>query len=928
MISPEIHAQQTAGSEAARTAEKQTLPVRLHGTVLMANAPRTGFTLHDATRGIFIVAPAGAPCPDSGDVVDVEGTSQSQVWGGRSRQVIDASSVQVTGKQGKLPQAKAVSLTDATVMKNLDQWVSVEGQVLEWTHDASLLSIVLLARDALSVVVVRLEDGGQLPPNLNAAVLRITGVNAPYGTATTSLCSPGIAQVEILEPGTKTLFGAPEASVPDILDRKVPLGRLVRAKGVVVGMMASNRPIICSTHAGDGAMIVDLRPTPGSMILGSRAGETAPPTMEIGEVIEVVGAVTDRTDMPGSGLSSCFARHAGTAPVPPPLKVEMHEITPAHSRDQWVSVEGVVTGWSQQADRLWYSVTTVRSKKIFNTRVPNDLAFPDDLHGAVLRFTGLWFGGSHLPRDDFFIVPDIKHVEVVKPGTRDPFAAPERTLEEIASDSSPSGRRVKARGTVVGLTDGPVLHLRGAKVAVTASVQLPWNRPKGGNGGQFADGGPVRAIAPGDEVEIVGSPVRSPVRPEMEECDLIETHVRVIKKAGPAAPQDATLAAVARDAYTSDFVRLRGRLLAFQQLPAAAGRWRTTMMIEAGGVSFPVIHEAAQRTSFGTLREDDELLVSGLVKRATSMQPRHLRLADPADVKSLGLAPAIVQQRLWMGGAAAAIVLLMMGVWIIALNRSVRYRTAELREAQGRLEQALQHERELGEMKSRFVSMVSHEFRTPLGVIMSAADVLRSYFDRLSAEKRERHLDMIFNSTRSLAGLMEEVLLLGRVEEGKLQFSPAPLDLEKFCRLILDEVNSSCGGACSIELHVGGGLENACSDETLLRHIVGNLLSNAVKYSEPGQPVEFSIARDHGDAVITVRDHGIGIPADDQPHIFHSFTRGSNVGTRPGSGLGLVIVQRCVLLHGGAIDLQSSPGKGTTVTVTLPMFVPHHSSEL
>jgi signal transduction histidine kinase len=247
------------------------------------------------------------------------------------------------------------------------------------------------------------------------------------------------------------------------------------------------------------------------------------------------------------------------------------------------------------------------------------------------------------------------------------------------------------------------------------------------------------------------------------------------------------------------------------------------------------------------------------------------------------------------------------------LERRVLTRTEELH-------RALAHEKELSEMKSNFVSLVSHEFRTPLGVIMSAVEVLQRYFERLPADKRARHLEMIFRSTKNLANLIEEVLLLGRVEEGRMQFSPAPLDLEKLCRTLTDELLSATGGACPIRFRALSSLEGAVTDETVLRHILCNLLSNAVKYSEPGSPVEFTAARHQTHAVFTIRDRGIGIPTDDQPKLFTSFTRGRNVGTRPGTGLGLVVVQRCVQLHGGTIALDSAPGAGTTVIVSLPVF--------
>jgi PAS domain S-box-containing protein len=241
---------------------------------------------------------------------------------------------------------------------------------------------------------------------------------------------------------------------------------------------------------------------------------------------------------------------------------------------------------------------------------------------------------------------------------------------------------------------------------------------------------------------------------------------------------------------------------------------------------------------------------------------------------------------------------------------------------QEELERALEHERELGEMKSNFVSLVSHEFRTPLGVIMSAVEVLQRYFERLPVDKRARHLEMIFRSTRNLAALIEEVLLLSRVEEGRMKFTPVPVDLEKICRTLCDELRSATGAACTIHFQPKSSLDNAVSDEAIIRHILTNLLSNACKYSDPGSSVDFFAERRVDDVIFTVRDYGIGIPHEDQTRLFTSFTRGRNVGTRPGTGLGLVIVQRCVQLVGGTLHLESTVGEGTTVTVSLPVF--HH----
>jgi PAS domain S-box-containing protein len=232
----------------------------------------------------------------------------------------------------------------------------------------------------------------------------------------------------------------------------------------------------------------------------------------------------------------------------------------------------------------------------------------------------------------------------------------------------------------------------------------------------------------------------------------------------------------------------------------------------------------------------------------------------------------------------------------------------------------LAREMELSQLKSNFVSMVSHEFRTPLGIIQSSAELLRDFHLRMQPAERHEHLESVVRNTARMASMMEEILVLSRLDAGKLDFQPATLDLKGFCRRLVDEVRSATSRRCPIELSLASIPPEARADEKLLGHILTNLLNNAVKYSEPGATVSFSIERDGADAVCTVRDRGIGIDEEDQQHLFQAFHRGSNVGTRPGTGLGLLVVKRCVELHRGSVRLSSKPGEGTRVMVRLPVF--------
>lgn len=246
--------------------------------------------------------------------------------------------------------------------------------------------------------------------------------------------------------------------------------------------------------------------------------------------------------------------------------------------------------------------------------------------------------------------------------------------------------------------------------------------------------------------------------------------------------------------------------------------------------------------------------------------------------------------------------------------------TDERQKAQEALRLALEREKEIVELKSNFVSLVSHEFRTPLGVIVSAADILENYLDRMSPEQRSGHLKDIRYSAQQMSGLMEEVLLLGKVESGRMVCRREPLQLTELCQRVVDEQLSVTNRKCPIQLELGD-LEGAAEgDESLLRHILNNLLSNAVKYSPEGRTVTLRVKRSEELAVFEIEDRGIGIEAEDQKHLFTAFQRGRNVGSTPGTGLGLVIVKRCVDLHGGALTFVSQPKVGTCFTVQIPMF--------
>lgn len=235
------------------------------------------------------------------------------------------------------------------------------------------------------------------------------------------------------------------------------------------------------------------------------------------------------------------------------------------------------------------------------------------------------------------------------------------------------------------------------------------------------------------------------------------------------------------------------------------------------------------------------------------------------------------------------------------------------------IREALEQQKALNELRSRFVAMTSHEFRTPLSAILSAGELLRDYGDRLPATERAELLDGISAAVQRMSRMMDRVLLLGKADAQMLEFTPHEVDLVPLARKFIDEARAQHPDATSqVVTEFDPDLRRGRYDEALLRHIFGNLLSNALKYSPDGGTVRFSVMAGDGGAKFEVTDQGIGIPADEIPHLFGSFHRASNVGGIQGTGLGLAIVKNAVDKHGGRITVASAPGEGTRFTVWLP----------
>ncbi|MEX6689478.1 PAS domain-containing sensor histidine kinase [Danxiaibacter flavus] len=256
------------------------------------------------------------------------------------------------------------------------------------------------------------------------------------------------------------------------------------------------------------------------------------------------------------------------------------------------------------------------------------------------------------------------------------------------------------------------------------------------------------------------------------------------------------------------------------------------------------------------------------------------------------------------------------------LEQAVVQRTTELTEAIQQLElskeelsKLLEREKELNELKSRFVSMASHEFRTPLSTILSSAYLLNKVKIIEDESRREAHLNRIISSVKMLTDILNDFLSVGKIEEGKIYVRITEFNLPVFVADALDELkNNLKNGQEIIYNHTGEDLAEL--DSVLVKHIIMNLVSNASKFSPEDAPIEIVTHNGSNTISLSVKDHGIGIPAEDQKHLMERFFRGSNVSNIQGTGLGLHIVARYSELMNGSISCISEVNEGTEIVIT------------
>lgn len=240
------------------------------------------------------------------------------------------------------------------------------------------------------------------------------------------------------------------------------------------------------------------------------------------------------------------------------------------------------------------------------------------------------------------------------------------------------------------------------------------------------------------------------------------------------------------------------------------------------------------------------------------------------------------------------------------------------------IDRSLQTAKELNDIKTSLLYMIAHDVRNPLNFIIGTTQILARYKSKLSEDRTQELLEKTQVAAKGIDQLLDDVLLLGRSESGKIAFCLLSLDLTKFCNELVAEFQSSLklkpqSDPVTLMFVNRSPSTMACLEASLLRRILSNLLSNAIKYSPPNTQVILELKVTETEVIFSVKDAGIGIPSADKERLFDSFYRAKNVGIIPGTGLGLSIVKKCVELHGGEITLSSEEGVGSTFTVTLPI---------
>ncbi len=694
-------------------------------------------------------------------------------------------------------------------------------------------------------------------------------------------------------------------------------------QGVIIAVSVPMRRL----YVQDGAEALPVEPT-------APVGR-----LKVGQRVEVRGTVTASTIR--HRVTRAVVQVLGDGELPTPAASTVARMIAGKDSMHWTRARGQVRDMiiNQNRDLI---LKLTDQELVFSVRIQeHDRVLPRHWMDSEIEVTGL----SYPYKDEFgrpdtftFIVQSTNFVRVVRAGSTNLFDRPLQTVAEASRQPDAWFPLVKFAGTVVFQRDELVYLANGDDVARVVLL-LRFQRAFTFGGVEFE---PQTPLEPGERVEVIGAPVTSYYR----NPQFIHGEFRRIGR----GPEPSPIAVSYQDLRAG---RHGGRLVSIEARLVDQRSWATrktrhqSFLLQCDDGVFQARWENEEAAEWN-LQPNAYVRVTGVNEaqrgQFNAQNTFELLLRSPRDIVPAPEPPVWWEPEIRRPLVAAAIVTAI-ALGLLALQRlhvrrlevQVSHRTADLSESNTKLQRevaareraedelrvALAAEKELNQLKSSFVAMVSHEFRTPLEVILSSSHILDRYLDRLPPEKRREQLEAIRASVQRMSGLMEDILLLGKFEAARMVCQPETADLAALCRRCVNEILSATDGGCPIQLVAEGLAELAWVDESLLCPILINLLSNAVKYSPAGQLVELRVVRQGIEVEIVVQDRGRGIPLEDQPRLFTAFHRAGNVGNVSGSGLGLVIVQRCVELHHGTIQFVSREGVGSTFTVRLPVFDPN-----
>lgn len=649
--------------------------VKLRGVVTEVGVEKKSFTINDGAEGIGVVLSSGVACPTLGDDVEVKGKTMVFTVAGFSHPRMLADAVRVVSK-GKLPEPTKLTLAELNSFKHFERWVSVEGFVLRWKFCPSTNEVTgCIAGDTTwTTFTLRANGRPEWLSKLMRAKVRLTGINAGVNThnAFGALIVPSLAQLEILTPGGGSAFDAPLVSIKEVNARTLEPGMRVKVRGVVAAQ--NNFQVYLR---GEGGAQFNALQSPWERQPESRdeLADTGPwPVLSPGDEVEFVGSAS----VPPYLLNFGDCRIIGKGSIAPPEKVDLDAMKAGRYTDNWITLEARVFCWSRSGDLIIYNVWGPHGYVIIHVPTPVTQAFPTDLHGAKVRFTGV---AVHRNSATSYYIPSPAHFEVLEPGTEDPFAVPEGNPADIARDRVPLGVPTKITGQVIGFAPPFTVFLRSADTALRVKLQPTWGSSRGT---PFADYGPPPSPKRGDKLEVMGWPIRAENDVAFAGYDLVCCAARVLGHEDPQPPVATTLTRIAKGEHTNELVEVRGRLLTWQVAPLGAGEWRTTMLLKADGTKLTFVHESGVLHPFDTLKPTDDVLLQAVVERATEQTPRRLRLLSPTDAKSLGLSSEIAALRLWMWVGIPVLGIVLLSYWVMKLRRSHRRQalaSAELKAA-------------------------------------------------------------------------------------------------------------------------------------------------------------------------------------------------------------------------------------------------------